>query len=338
MREYFQRHGKGDQLSAKFVNQMAKVARRTGMGGAGSFTSGIRGTFDATSSLPSTVLHPVVITYANGTDYLCAIRRYNHLTGGWTTDSAAGEHPFDNRDVGGTYAIGDKVLAYWHPKRQAFIPAQGKETTTPGVAADTLVAMFTNPVYFNEADEDVTGSFPAISSTTANHETLTMGFEIQKGSIDEMGIVYNDDALVINGSGYYEIELDIEFNLGKLQGTTDAAAGDYLLVQASLTGDNGSNFVRLRSINSFYPLRTPLDLGLEGTQTVVDGADESSFYDYWYPGYSYSGRSIRHLSDESNTLYIELTAKFGNNSNYALFPGQGVHAVLTITKIGENDE
>ncbi len=131
MREHFERHGKGDQLSAKFINQIAKVVRRTGMGGAGSFTRGIRGTYDATIGLPPTVLQQVIVSQVAGSLIKCYVRLYNHSTLAWETDlaGAAREHDLDTTETGISVSEGDKLLAYWHPQRRAFMPA----STSPSV-------------------------------------------------------------------------------------------------------------------------------------------------------------------------------------------------------------
>lgn len=148
MREHFERHGKGDQLSAKFINQIAKVVRRTGMGGAGSFTRGIRGTYDATMGLPPTVLQQVIVSQVAGSLIKCYVRLYNHSTLAWETDlaGAAREHDLDTSETGISVSEGDKLLAYWHPQRRAFMPASTSPSVIlkAGKAAVAIAAGATN--------------------------------------------------------------------------------------------------------------------------------------------------------------------------------------------------
>jgi hypothetical protein len=123
MRESFDRYSKGDRLKASHVNTTSRVARRTAVRGSGSYTSGRSSVGDYTTGLPPFIQHLVsVVNAVEDADgrYNVKIRYYDVTTDSWAMSSE--QYVMDARDTGGSFADGDKLVAFFHEQSGFFVP------------------------------------------------------------------------------------------------------------------------------------------------------------------------------------------------------------------------
>ena len=120
MYEAFPHKSPGDKLEAAHVNRLSAVARRLA-GNSGGYGSSISASFAGSSNLPPFVQNIVrVQSDEGGGVYKARIRYYESNTNSWATSTE--EYTLDARDTGGAYAVGDKVVAFYHEQSGFFIP------------------------------------------------------------------------------------------------------------------------------------------------------------------------------------------------------------------------
>lgn len=127
MRETFPHKRAGDRLSVGHINALSAVCRRMAMGGSGAFASGYTGSFNGQSSLPNFVQEVLKIEEDLGDGlYRVRVRYYEADTESWATGDV--DYTLDASDVGGVYAVSDKVVAFWHAQRDAYVPLGSSAT------------------------------------------------------------------------------------------------------------------------------------------------------------------------------------------------------------------
>lgn len=142
MRELFYRTNRGDTLTAKHVQDLSNVARRTAAGAPGSYMAGVQYSVAMTAAYPPFV--QVIVKVDEPEDdategvYPVKIRYYDKDNDSWSTDENAGPYDLDAREVGGTFSKDDIVVAWWHQQRQAFIPMSMGNVLRVGKASETI--------------------------------------------------------------------------------------------------------------------------------------------------------------------------------------------------------
>ena len=120
MYESFPNKKSGDRLEATHVNSLSHVCRRLS-GNMGGYGNSFSGTFAGQSNLPPFVQAVVRVTSDEGdSQYKVRTRYYEATTNSWATSSE--EYTLDARDTGGAYAVGDKLIAFYHEQSGFFIP------------------------------------------------------------------------------------------------------------------------------------------------------------------------------------------------------------------------
>lgn len=126
----------GEHLSADHINAISQAVSDLIGVVPGSFQDGwFSKAGRGTSGSPYFVKNIVVITSVVDSEgvYEVQPRYYDHTEGRWHSDTNSGPYYMDSRDLGTTYEVDDKVVAYWDEQRAAFIPTasgEGKPATT----------------------------------------------------------------------------------------------------------------------------------------------------------------------------------------------------------------
>jgi len=129
MRENISPKKKGDSLAASEINTLADLASRAGRFRVGTYLSSKHsGSYMSLSNKYPFDCTVLIITntkiYASDTDnsglYLGKTRYYSYEQEAWATDEA--EWVIDARDTGTTYAVDNKLTAYWDEQRGTFVP------------------------------------------------------------------------------------------------------------------------------------------------------------------------------------------------------------------------
>ncbi len=127
MREIFPTKRRGDSLSARHVNVLSGVARRTASGSTGSYRN-IRhtGSLDLYANVPYHVQDVVVIRGvhdATNKVYKVRVRYYDHANAKWDTVPDGAEFFLDGKDTDSVFEVDDKVVAFWHSQRSMYVPS-----------------------------------------------------------------------------------------------------------------------------------------------------------------------------------------------------------------------
>lgn len=177
MRELFPFKKPGDSLEAEHVNNLSEVARRSSGQFSGTNLAGINGPFQGQVAFPAFQQHQVIVTeITSATLYKVRYRYYDHQASEWKTKEDSNEFVLDSSEAGSAFAVDQKVTAYWHGQRRAFIPLagqgvvlkRGKATTTvqPGATATIIV--------YNSAGQATEERLEDV-----RHDWITSGYAIQ---------------------------------------------------------------------------------------------------------------------------------------------------------------
>lgn len=120
MYESFPHKSPGDKLSAKHVNELSSVCRRLS-GNRGVYGNSFNASFSGSANLPPFIQGIVRVQSDEGdSQYKVRLRYYEANTNSWATTTE--EYTLDARDTGGAYAVGDKLIAFYHEQSGFFIP------------------------------------------------------------------------------------------------------------------------------------------------------------------------------------------------------------------------
>lgn len=120
----------GDPLSAKHVNQLSRGARQFSHTWFGSGQNAISATFNGNVALPTPGFDIVEVTLKLPVvqhQYRVKRRYYDHENEQWTLVNKTAM-PMDASEVRGGFLVGDKLPAFWHTQRKAFIPLTSGST------------------------------------------------------------------------------------------------------------------------------------------------------------------------------------------------------------------
>lgn len=135
------RNRPGQVLTAKTVNELSRIARRDSLPFPGTGQVGISATFNGQCNVnPFTIETLEIVSPVAGTTgvYYARMRYYSHTDDEWKENTDTGLFFLDGRELGATFPVGAKVVAFWHPQRLAFIPMQSSNSQVLKVGkADT---------------------------------------------------------------------------------------------------------------------------------------------------------------------------------------------------------
>lgn len=130
MMDSFPTKKKGDDLEAELINKLTKVARIVSGRGPASFVGSIGGVPIGEAPFIQRVIEVVTGKDTSTNLYQCRTRYYDFTNNRWVTDSTSNTYDLDMTALGQTASVGQILVAYWDPQRNAFIGIESVGTTT----------------------------------------------------------------------------------------------------------------------------------------------------------------------------------------------------------------
>lgn len=115
---------RGDRLSAAHINELSRICASVAASGRGSWLDSLICSIRATSSRSPLIIEQVIILVdRNDGIYDIGVRSYDHTADppAWITVTG-NEYTLDASESGLAFSPGDKLIAYFHSQRDAFMP------------------------------------------------------------------------------------------------------------------------------------------------------------------------------------------------------------------------